>query len=76
MTSVVEVPVPTAGPAVVLVKIRACGICGSDAMNIAIGGLPGREGRTPLGHEPAAEVVAVGSDVVGVSVGDHVVVNP
>ncbi|MDN4639932.1 zinc-binding dehydrogenase [Agreia sp. PsM10] len=75
-TSVVEVPVPTAGPADVLVKIRACGICGSDAMYIAIGGLPGREGRTPLGHEPAGEVVAVGSDVVGVSVGDHVVVNP
>lgn len=75
-TSVVEVPVPVVGPADVLVKIRACGICGSDAMYIAIGGLPGREGRTPLGHEPAGEIVAVGGDVLGVSVGDHVVVNP
>jgi len=56
--------------------MRACGICGSDAMFIAIGGLPPRQGQTPLGHEPAGEVVEVGSDVVAISVGDHVVVNP
>ncbi|WP_255546682.1 zinc-binding dehydrogenase [Glaciihabitans sp. dw_435] len=65
-----------ASPNDILLKIRACGICGSDAMYIAIGGLPGLEGRTPLGHEPAGEVVEVGSSVTGISVGDHVVVNP
>jgi threonine dehydrogenase-like Zn-dependent dehydrogenase len=54
--------------------MRACGICGSDAFYISIGGL--RQGHTPLGHEPAGEVVEVGSDVAGVAVGDHVVVNP
>src|SRR6201991_1902404 len=73
-TQVVDVPKPTVGPADVLVKIRACGICGSDAFYISIGGL--REGQTPLGHEPAGEVVEVGGDVTGITVGDHVVIDP
>ena len=73
-TRVVDVPTPTVGPTDALIKIRACGICGSDAFYIAIGGL--REGHTPLGHEPAGEVVEVGSEVVGIAVGDHVVINP
>ena len=73
---VVEVPKPVVGPRDVLVKMRACGICGSDAMYIAIGGIPPRQGHTPLGHEPAGEVVEVGADVTGIAVGDHVVVNP
>ena len=75
-TQVVEVPKPEVGPKDVLVKMRACGICGSDAMYIAIGGIPPRQGETPLGHEPAGEVVAMGAEVAGISVGDHVVVNP
>jgi L-iditol 2-dehydrogenase len=73
-TQVVDVPKPTVGPADVLVKIRACGICGSDAFYISIGGL--REGQTPLGHEPAGEVVEIGSQVAGIAIGDHVVINP
>jgi threonine dehydrogenase-like Zn-dependent dehydrogenase len=56
--------------------MRACGICGSDALYISLGGLPPRQGQMPLGHEPAGEVVEVGGDVTGVSVGDHVVINP
>ncbi|MBO0863782.1 MAG: zinc-binding dehydrogenase [Mycobacterium sp.] len=75
-TQVVEVPVPTVGPTDVLVKMRACGICGSDALYISLGGLPMRQGQMPLGHEPAGEVVEVGAEVTGISVGDHVVVNP
>jgi threonine dehydrogenase-like Zn-dependent dehydrogenase len=73
-TQVIDVPKPTVGPADALVKIRACGICGSDAFYISIGGL--RQGQTPLGHEPAGEVVEIGSDVTGIAVGDHVVINP
>jgi 2-desacetyl-2-hydroxyethyl bacteriochlorophyllide A dehydrogenase len=73
-TQVVDVPKPTVGPADVLVKIRACGICGSDAFYISIGGL--REGQTPLGHEPAGEVVEIGSQVAGIAIGNHVVINP
>jgi 2-desacetyl-2-hydroxyethyl bacteriochlorophyllide A dehydrogenase len=75
-TQVVDVPKPTVGPSDVLVKIRACGICGSDAFYIAIGGIPPRQGQTPLGHEPAGEVVEVGRGVTGIAVGDHVVINP
>lgn len=75
-TDVLEVPDPTPGPADVLVKMKACGICGSDALYIAIGGLPPHHGRMPLGHEPAGEVVDVGRDVTGIKTGDHVVINP
>ncbi|BBX10777.1 threonine dehydrogenase [Mycolicibacterium aichiense] len=75
-TEVVDVADPVVGPADVLVKIRACGICGSDALYISMGGLPPRQGRMPLGHEPAGEVVEVGRDVTGINVGDHVVINP
>jgi len=73
---VVDAPQPQPGPKDVLIRMRACGICGSDAFYITIGGLPPRQGHTPLGHEPAGEVVEVGAEVSGITVGDHVVVNP
>jgi 2-desacetyl-2-hydroxyethyl bacteriochlorophyllide A dehydrogenase len=75
-TQVVDAPKPSVGPADALVKIRACGICGTDALFISLGGMPGHEAGMPLGHEPAGEVVDVGSDVTGIAVGDHVVINP
>lgn len=75
-TDVVERPDPTVGPRDVLVKVRACGICGTDAFYISIGGLPPHQGAMPLGHEPAGEIVAVGSEVTDLAVGDHVVVDP
>jgi 2-desacetyl-2-hydroxyethyl bacteriochlorophyllide A dehydrogenase len=67
---------PDVGPRDVLVRMRACGICGSDAFYITIGGIPPRQGHTPLGHEPAGEIAEVGAQVSGLSVGDHVVINP
>ncbi len=75
-TQVVDVPNPTVGPTDVLVRMRACGICGSDALYISMGGVPPRMGQTPLGHEPAGEVVEVGGKVAGIAIGDHVVINP
>jgi 2-desacetyl-2-hydroxyethyl bacteriochlorophyllide A dehydrogenase len=75
-TQIVDLPKPVAGPGDVLVRMRACGICGSDALYISMGGMPPRQGKMPLGHEPAGEVVEVGRDVTGISVGDHVVINP
>lgn len=71
----VDLDRPVPGPADVLLKVRACGICGSDALYSAHGGIPPRTGATPLGHEPAAEVVEVGAQVRGFAVGDHVVVD-
>lgn len=75
-TQVIELAKPAVGPTDVLVKMRACGICGSDALYISLGGLPPRQGQMPLGHEPAGEVVEIGGEVTGVSIGDHVVINP
>ncbi|WP_254678815.1 zinc-binding dehydrogenase [Arthrobacter sp. 24S4-2] len=74
--SVLDAARPAPGPNDVLVKIRACGICGSDAFYISRGGIPPREGSTPLGHEPAGEVVEVGANVTGIPLGSHVVINP
>lgn len=71
----VEVETPECGRADVLLAMKACGICGSDEMYAQYGGIPPRQGATPLGHEPAAEVIEVGSDVEGLEVGDHVVID-
>jgi len=73
---VVDADRPRVGPRDVLVRMRACGVCGSDAFYISIGGVPPRHGHMPLGHEPAGEVAEVGAEVSGVTVGDHVVINP
>ncbi|MCW1431163.1 zinc-dependent alcohol dehydrogenase [Novosphingobium sp. JCM 18896] len=70
-----EPPVP--GDKDVVIKVKACGICGSDLTYIKYGGImrpPG--GVTPIGHEAAGEVMAVGSAVQGVSVGDRFAINP
>ena len=63
-----EMPVPEIGPAEVLVKAMACGICGSDVMEWY------RIKRAPLvlGHEMAGEIAEVGADVRGWSPGDRV----
>jgi threonine dehydrogenase-like Zn-dependent dehydrogenase len=71
-----EVPMPEHGPTGALIRMRACGICGSDGYYITIGGIPPLQGATPLGHEPVGEIVAVGDQVQGLKPGDHVVVNP
>jgi L-iditol 2-dehydrogenase len=67
----VDMPVPEIGPEEVLVRVRACGICGSD-----VHGLDGKTGRRipPLvmGHEAAGEVVATGAAVMDLSPGDRV----
>lgn len=73
-TRVVDVPEPTVGPNDVLIRMRACGVCGSDALYISMGGFG--KGHMPLGHEPAGEIVEIGSAVSGFAIGNHVVVNP
>ncbi|WP_020129743.1 zinc-dependent alcohol dehydrogenase [Streptomyces sp. 303MFCol5.2] len=77
---VVEVERPVPGPRDVLVRIRACGICGTDTFFVRTGGTPyniaGSVVPLPLGHEPAGEVVEVGSGITDLKPGDRVVVNP
>lgn len=68
---VVRCPDPAPGPGEVLVRVRACAICGSD-----VHGWRGEGGRrlTPLimGHEASGEIVTLGPDVAGWKAGDRV----
>jgi len=81
-TETVDVERPVPGPKDVLLKIRACGICGTDVAFLHMGGMPARAHLggdlvpVPLGHEPAGEIVEVGAEVADLKVGDRVVVNP
>ncbi|GIE98391.1 zinc-dependent alcohol dehydrogenase family protein [Paractinoplanes rishiriensis] len=69
-----EVPDPAPGPAEVVVKPAAVGICGTD-LHIMDGEFAPAYPIVP-GHELAGEIVAVGSAVVGYAVGDQVAVDP
>jgi len=76
---IVDVPMPKAGPNELLVKVAACGICGSD-LHIYLWEL-GAERAVPsmpavIGHEPAGEVVEVGPGVTEFKLGDHVALDP
>jgi len=74
---IVEMPKPQPGPRDVLVKVAACGICGSDLHYIAMGGLPlPTGGPMALGHEFAGIVDGVGEAVGGVAIGQRVVIRP
>jgi len=60
---------PPVGPCDILVKMRACGICGSDVEKVF-----GKYGQPSmrLGHEPAGIITQVGSEISNFSVGDRV----
>ncbi|MCA1809146.1 MAG: zinc-binding dehydrogenase [Kiritimatiellia bacterium] len=54
----------------VLVKVRACGVCGTDINFVR----DWPDAHMPLGHEIAAEVVEVGKNVAVLKPGDRVIV--
>lgn len=66
-----DVPRPDVAPDEVLVKVEACGICGSD-----VHGLDGSTGRRQppliMGHEAAGTIADVGPSVKGWASGDRV----
>src|ERR1700680_1094679 len=64
-----EVPVPEVGDAEVLIKVAACGICGTDIKKISQ-----RYVEPPqiLGHELAGTVVATGRSVTQWKPGERV----
>ncbi len=75
--TVEEVPVPVPGPGEALVRVRACGICGTD-LKIVSGAYRGTwppELPFIIGHEWSAEVAALGEGAQrsGLAVGDRVV---
>ena len=69
---------PDPGPGEITVRIRAVGICGSDIHYYSEGSCVGQPAPYPcvLGHEPAAEVVAVGTGVEDLRPGARVAVEP
>ncbi len=72
-----EVSTPEPGPRDAIVRVQACGICGSDLGYIALGGVAGpRPEPTPIGHEFSAVVDRVGAEVTRFVPGQRVVVNP
>ncbi|WP_410604557.1 zinc-dependent alcohol dehydrogenase family protein [Amycolatopsis sp. lyj-90] len=71
-----EVPDPKPGDRQVVVKVGACGICGTD-LHIADGHFPPTPYPIVPGHEFAGEIVELGADVPGGwKVGDRVAVDP
>jgi NADPH:quinone reductase-like Zn-dependent oxidoreductase len=65
----VEVPVPTAGPGQVLLKMHAAGLNRGEFIP---GGLIKGGASKPAGIEGAGEIVALGEGVTGLSVGQRV----
>jgi L-iditol 2-dehydrogenase len=68
---VIQMPEPAVGPDDVLVRVKACGICGSD-----VHGYDGSTGRrippVVMGHEASGTVFAVGDRITRFRVGDRV----
>ena len=66
-----EMPTPQIGPGEVLIKVLACGICGSDVMEWY------RINKAPLvlGHEATGEIVEAGDGVGQFKIGDRVFVS-
>ncbi len=69
--AVVDLPRPSPGPGEVRLRVKACGICGSD-----LHGMDGSSGRRipPLvmGHEASGVIDAAGAGVTAWKVGDRV----
>ncbi|NLI55270.1 MAG: alcohol dehydrogenase catalytic domain-containing protein [Clostridiales bacterium] len=72
---IVEKPVPKYGPDDVLIKVKVAGVCGSD-LQLYRGTHPFRQPPAVLGHEVAGDVIAVGSNVTKLQVGNRVAVLP
>lgn len=66
-----EIPVPAVGPDDVLVKMKACGICGSDVMKWYVR----KKAPVFMGHEPAGVIVEIGARVEDFQIGDRVFVH-
>lgn len=77
-----DAPMPKAGPEDVVVRVKACGICGSDvAYYFGNSSLETPTGKGPLilGHEFSGEVVEVGAAPARMKLfapGDRVVLDP
>jgi len=69
-----ETDVPSPGPGEVVVRVRACGICGTD-LHYYHGAFPSSP-SVPPGHEYAGEVAELGDGISGFEIGQRVAVEP
>ena len=67
-----DVSEPTLEPDGAIVRVKACGICGSDLHMYNQGAAP--RAQRNLGHEWSGEVVEVGANVTDITAGDRVAV--
>ncbi|GAA0317252.1 zinc-binding dehydrogenase [Sphingomonas oligophenolica] len=74
--SIDDVPMPSCGPRDALIKVSACGICGSDLHFVKWGTLRADGQPMALGHEATGIVESVGSAVDTVSPGMRVFISP
>lgn len=77
-----EIPLPVLGVDDALLRIEACGLCGTDVEQYR-GEMPASERHTPFpsipGHEPVGVIADIGPEAArrwGVQKGDRVVVRP
>ena len=63
-------PEPAAGPGELLVRVRGCGLCGSDILKVTS---PDTKAPAVFGHEVVGEVVEVGTGVARFSAGQRIV---
>ena len=60
-----------------IVKIKCCGICGTDLGYLSSGGLMGPQDKPmPLGHEMSGTVLEIGSGIKDIHINDRVAINP
>ena len=70
-----EIPVPEYGEDQVLIRIMKIGICGSD-IHVFHGKHPFTKYPVTQGHEVSGEVIAFGSKVKGLKIGQKVTIEP
>jgi len=70
-----ELPKPCVQPGGILVKVKACSLCGSDLRTIRHGHASINEPRV-LGHETVGVVEEIGEGVTGFQIGDRVAITP
>ena len=69
-----DLPMPSVKPDEALIKVKYCGICGSDVESFKKAGMYGS--GTIIGHEISGEIIEIGDNVKKLKIGDRVTVNP
>ena len=70
----IETDIPTPNPDEVLIKVKACSICGTDKHIYSWDKWATSRIKTPMifGHECCGEVIEIGANVKSVSIGDYI----